>query len=116
MLRLVGSAILLSLAAGCGSQDNASSSANAANNGVDYRQRIAEMPEGPREALFLRAIVGAHLPCQQIDSATAGTDSSGTPVWNVHCSGGHERTVIIAEDGTARILDADPPSVAGNSQ
>lgn len=116
-------AAVLLLAAGCswtgGETDDAADSANVAANGVDYRQRVADMPEERRDALFLRAIVGAGLPCNQVDSATAGTDSAGAPVWNVHCGDGHERTVSIAENGSARILDADPPeppAAAGNAE
>ena len=119
MRKLMGSAILLLLAAGCSWQQGNESTpaANQTSEGVDYRQRVADMPEGPRNALLLRAIVGAQLPCHQIETATLGTDSSGAPAWNVHCADGHDRTVIIAGDGTARILDADPaPGAGGNSQ
>ena len=102
--------MLLLLAAGCnwtGAADT--DDANVASNGVDYGQRIADMEEEPREALFLRAIVGAGLPCNHVESAAAGTDSAGTAVWHVHCGDGHERTVTIADNGSARIVDADPP-------
>ena len=114
---------LVLLAAGCSwTSDGAdgTDTANLSSNGVDYRQRIADMEEEPREALFLRAIVSAGLPCNHVESATAGTDSAGAPVWNVHCGDGHERTVTIAENGAARIVDADPPEppapAAPNSQ
>lgn len=120
MKKLWTSGALLLLAAGCSPQgSNQMDMTNLAANGVDYRERVAEMPEGQRNSLFLRAIVGASLPCQAIESATPGTDSAGTPVWNVHCSGGHDRTVIIAPNGGARILDADPAGAqgtAGNQQ
>ena len=115
MQKPIGSVILLLLATGCSwQQGNETTTANETSNGVDYRQRVADMPEGPRNALLLRAIVGAQLPCHQIETATLGTDSSGAPAWNVHCADGHDRTVIIAGDGTARILDADPAPGAGN--
>ena len=116
--RLIGTNGLALVAAGCSWTDDGSDAANAASNGIDYRQRVADMPEERRNALFLEAVVSAGLPCQQVEGATPGTDRTGTPVWTVHCRGGEDRTVIIAENGSARILDADPPAPepVGNRQ
>jgi len=117
-LRHIAAVFLL---AGCswtgGTEEDAS--ANVAVNGVDYRQRVADMQEDRRNALFLQAIIGAGLPCQQVEGATPGRDKTGAPAWNVRCRGGEDRTVAINPDGTARILDADPPAPpapAGNGQ
>ena len=106
------------LAAGCSWQAAPKEADNAASNGVDYRQRVADMSEPQRKSMLLRAIVGASLPCQAIETATQGTDSTGAPAWIVHCTDGHDRTVAIAPNGSARILDADPPTAAapGNTQ
>lgn len=118
MNKLFTTGAVLLLAAGCSWQASPDQSNETATNGVDYRQRVADMSEPQRKSMLLRAIVGASLPCQAIETATPGTDSTGAPAWNVHCTDGHDRTVAIAPSGSARILDADPPNTAagGNRQ
>ena len=118
MKKLFTTVAVLLLAAGCSWQAAPKEADNTTSNGVDYRQRVADMSEPQRKSMLLRAIVGAALPCQAIETATPGTDSTGAPAWNVHCTDGHDRTVAIAPNGSARILDADPPTAAaaGNHQ
>ena len=121
--KLIFAAVPL-LAVGCSwtsDGSDGSDAANVASNGVDYRQRVADMPEERRNALLLQAIIGAGLPCQAVESSRPGADSAGAPAWKVNCTGGRERTVIIAANGSARIIDDDPPeppapATAVNSQ
>ena len=44
---------------------------------------LEAMPEGQRDAVFIRAIRDARLDCQHVESSAAAPPYQGRPVWNV---------------------------------
>ena len=119
MTRAILGAALAALAA-CSPASEPAQSNNEAQATVDYRQQLAAMPEGQRNAVFIRAIRDARLDCQHVDSSAAAGDYRGMPVWNVRCSDGGNWTIVVPASGVAQILDADERRLvrddAGNGQ
>jgi len=68
---------------------------------------IAAMPEGQRNAVFIRALQDAGQECQHVDSSAPAGEHQGLPVWSARCSDGGNWTIVITNDGTAVVLDAD---------
>ena len=119
MKGICGVAVLI-LLAGCGPTKDADAPANAAGANVNYQQQLEAMPEGQRNAVFIRAIRDAGLDCQHVDGSTAAGVYRGMPVWNVRCSGGGNWTIVVADQGVAQILNASEARLvrddAGNRQ
>lgn len=69
-------------------------------------ERLAEMPEGQRNAVFIRAIRDAGLDCQHVERSRAEPDHRGYPVWTAECAGGGRWTLVVTGTG-AQILDTD---------
>ena len=117
-MRAITCAALAAAAAACSPEGEPA--ANQAEPGISYENQLAAMPEGQRNAVFIRAIRDAGLDCQHVDSSTAGDDYRGMPVWNVRCSGGGNWTVVVSGDGIAQILNANEAALlrddAGNGQ
>ena len=100
----VGAALILALA-GCG--DQAPEPGNQiAVPGAEVQQRVETMPEGQRNAVFLRAIRDARQECQHVESSTRAGEHQGFPVWSARCEGGGTWTIVIGNDGVAQILNA----------
>jgi hypothetical protein len=101
------SALLGLVLAGCSGQPDAvdESPANAGGT-ISYRQQLEAMPEGQRNAVFIRAIRDAGQGCQHVDSSTSTGNSGGMPVWSVRCSGGGTWSVVVGENGVAQVVDA----------
>ena len=118
MMRAIVCAALAALAVACSPAGEPT--ANQAEAGIDYGNQLAAMPEGQRNAVFIRAIRDAGLDCQHVDSSTAGDDYRGMPVWDVRCSGGGNWTVVVSGDGIAQVLNANEAALvrgdAGNGQ
>ena len=113
-------AVVQILLAGCGPTNDAGPPGNTAVAEANYQQQLQAMPEGQRNAVFIRAIRDARLDCQHVEGSTAAGDYRGMPVWNVRCSGGGNWTIVVAGNGVAQILNASEARLvgqdAGNSQ
>jgi hypothetical protein len=109
-------AVLMTLSA-CGPGGGSAPTGNQASS-VDYRDRLETMPEGQRNAVFIRAIRDAGLDCQQVQGSVAAGDYRGMPVWDVRCAGGGNWTIVVTANGTAQILDANEARLVrdGNRQ
>ena len=110
---LIALAFSASLAA-CGSQP-AETSANATGNAVDNTaNQLASLPEGQRNAVFIRALRDANQPCQHVDSSESLGQYRGYPVWRAHCDNGATNwTIVITADGTAQIINDAEARLAG---
>lgn len=108
MRNLTATSALLGLAlVGCSGQpDTVDESPPDADGALSYQQQLAAMPEGQRNAVFIRAIRDAGQACQHVDSSTSTGLSRGMPVWSVRCSGGGNWSVVLGENGVAQVVDA----------
>jgi len=101
--------MLLSACGGSGSVDqrsgNSAAATPAANIQSQDEARLARMPEGERNAVFIRAIRDAHFECQHVEkSASAGT-INGAPAWTATCDDGKLWTIVIAKGGNAQVVN-----------
>lgn len=113
--RIMRAALLATIAAGCGPTGGPSQQGNeAAGSTADYQARLAAMPEGERNAVFIRALRDARRECQHVDSSESAGEYRGMPVWSAHCSGGGNWTIVIGENGVAQILNADETRLVDN--
>ena len=76
------------------------------------QNRLEEMPEGQRNAVFIRAIQDAGQECQHVQSSERAGEHQGFPVWNATCDGGGTWTIVIMNDGTAAVLNAEATALA----
>ena len=97
-------AILALATAACsgGSQAPNAATANAAE---PVGNQVAALSQGQRDAVFIRAIRDARLECQHVQSSVRAGDYRGMPVWRARCRGGGEWIIVVANDGTAQILN-----------
>lgn len=65
--------------------------------------RLVELPEGQRQAVFLRAIRDGDAPCQGVTEAHRRADVDGNPVYAVRCTDGPVYTVAVDRNGTALV-------------
>ena len=102
--------------AGCGG--SAPESANKAEpaGAEAVENEIAAMPEGQRNAVFIRALQDAGQECQHVDSSAPAGEHQGFPVWSARCSDGGNWTIVITNDGTAVVLDADERRLVGDNE
>ena len=102
--------------AGC--QGSAPESANKAEPAAAeaVENEIAAMPEGQRNAVFIRALQDAGQECQHVDSSAPAGQHQGFPVWSARCSDGGNWTIVITNDGTAVVLDADERRLVGDNE
>ena len=111
--RLAPIAFTLLALAGCGggtARNEIANEAPAANQAATAQAtgaRLAALPEAAREAVFYRALPDAGMACQQVDGASPGGLYQGMPVWNATCRGGGHWTLVIGNDETVQILNAN---------
>ena len=114
MHKLFSVAILLAGLAGCGSSTTTGNGQSPAP--TSYGERLQAMPDGQRNAVFIRAIRDAGLACQHVAGSTPNADYRGMPVWNVRCDGGGNWTVVLGNGGIAQILNANEARLARESE
>ena len=109
MTRAILGAALAVLAA-CSPASEPAQSNNEAQATVDYRQRLETMPEGQRNAVFIRAILDAGQECQHVESSEHAGTHRGFPVWNATCQGGGTWTIVTTStDGFPATLRLEGP-------
>ena len=103
-------------AAGCGGAG--SDGGNAAKTaGPDAIQnQLQAMPEGQRNAVFIRAIRDARQECQHVESSEPAGEHQGFPVWNATCAGGGTWTIVVMNGGNAAVLNADEARLVGDNE
>lgn len=80
------------------------------------QNQLVAMPEGQRNAVFIRALQDAGQECQHVESSAPAGEHQGFPVWSARCSDGGNWTIVITNDGTAAVLDADERRLVGDNQ
>lgn len=106
--RMMGAAMLATIAAACGpNAGNAPQQVDQQAATADYSSQLAAMPDGERNAVFIRALRDARLDCQHVDSSERADDYQGMPVWTARCTGGGNWTIVIGANGVAQILNAN---------
>jgi hypothetical protein len=101
-------AVLALSAAGCGGSQ--APHGGAADRTEPSGNRVAALFEGQRDAVFIRAIRDARLVCQRVQGSVPAGEYRGMPIWRARCQGGGEWIIVVANDGTAQILN---PAEAG---
>jgi hypothetical protein len=113
---MIGATLALLLAACDGGRreaGNAAANAAAANAVADTANQIAALPEGQRNAVFIRAIRDTGDDCQFVEGSEPAGDYRGYPVWRARCEGGATFTIVITADGTAQVINDAEARLAG---
>ena len=124
MRAMIGAAFVLGLTlGGCGGDTaqeanraepaNGAESANAAD---DVANRLAALPEGQRNAVFIRAIRDAGEECQHVEASVPVGEYQGNPVWSAQCAGGDSWTIVVTPDGTAQLVNESEARLVGVNQ
>ena len=74
-----------------------------------FQGKLQAMPEGQRNAVFIRALRDAGRECQGVESSTYQGEQDGVPTWRARCTN---------EDGDWLILmlDSNIPATSGSPQ
>ena len=88
---------------------------NEASSAQATGARIAALPEAQRNATFYRAIHDAGMDCQQVTASAAGGSYHGMPVWSATCRGGGHWTLVVGNDETVQILNANEARLVTDS-
>ncbi len=112
---VTAAAAALALAA-CGEAGTEGANAVAVPGPDSIQNRLAAMPEGQRNAVFIRAIQDARQECQHVESSEPAGEHQGFPVWNATCLGGGTWTIVVMNDGRAAVLNAEEARLAGGNE
>ncbi len=121
MRAMIGAAFLLGMTlGGCGGdaarEANRAEPAEPANAAGDVANRLAALPEGQRNAVFIRAIRDAGEECQHVESSVPAGEYQGNPVWSAQCAGGDSWTIVVTPDGTAQLVNESEARLVGVNQ
>ena len=73
----------------------------------DYQARLQAMPEGQRNAVFIRALRDAGRPCQGVENSAYQGERDGVPTWTARCTdGGGEWLILLGADGVVQVVSA----------
>jgi hypothetical protein len=68
-----------------------------------FKERIAKLPAGQRNAVFLRAIRDAGQNCQNVVGSAQGGEQFGMPSWVARCGDGGDWVIMLSPDGRALV-------------
>ena len=112
MIRLTLPLALL-LAVGCSGEP---ANRQAPAKGNEFQNRIQGMPEGQRNAVFIRAIRDSGQQCQHVESSAPGSEVSGHPTWTARCDGGASYRIVILPGGAAQVVNDAEARLVGDNQ
>ena len=114
-LRMARFALPLALlaAAGCGGEPT---NRQVPVQGNPFQNQLQAMPEGQRNAVFIRAIRDSGQQCQHVESSAPGAGVSGTPTWTARCEGGASYTIVILPSGTAQVVNDAEARLVGDNE
>lgn len=110
-----GSALIIGLSA-CGGTGAGTAEKAQAPDPDAIQNQLASMAEAQRNAVFIRAIRDAQQECQHVESSRPAGEHQGLPVWSAACSGGGTFTIVIMNNGTATVLNAQEARLAGGNE
>ena len=103
-------------AAACGGTGSDGGNAVQAAAPDAIQNQLQAMPEGQRNAVFIRAIRDARQECQHVESSEPAGEHQGFPVWNATCAGGGTWTIVVMNGGNAAVLNADEARLVGDNE
>jgi hypothetical protein len=106
-------AVMLLALAGCGrgKQDEAMTKIQIPEG--DYQARLETMPEGARNAVFIRAIRDAGRKCQGVVGSAYQGAFRGRPTWTARCDDGVGWVILIGKAGIAEVVNLTEAERAG---
>jgi hypothetical protein len=96
----------LAVLSGCNGPAQPQQNAATAQGG-DYEARLRTMPDGARNAVFIRAIRDAGFECQHVASSTPA-GKSGTAAWSAVCTDSGQWIIAIGANGNAQVTRGVP--------
>ena len=112
---LTATGLALALAA-CGEREAELTNTAEVNESVNVANQLAALPQGQRDAVFLRAIRDAGEDCQHVESSSPAGEYEGNPVWSAQCEGGASWTIVVTRDGTAQLVNDAEARLVGLNQ
>ena len=103
---IIGALLLLT---GCG-QPTSAPTANIIQS--EEAAQVAAMPEGQRNAVFIRAIRDAGQACQRVHASAPIKGAVGA--WAARCADGRHWSVTIGADGIAQVAQVRPGGQGGS--
>lgn len=98
-------ALLLAACGGGEPQENAAQAAANEQSAMEMEQRVAALAPGQREAVFIRAIRDAGVPCQGVTSHEKAPERA---TWVATCSDGGRHTITFGANGMAQVTSVTP--------
>ena len=108
--------LLALLLGACGERAEQPADRTAADAGEDAANRLAALPDGQRNGVFIRAIRDAGQECQHVESSVRAGEYQGNPVWSAQCAGGDSWTIVVTRDGTAQLINESQARLVGVNQ
>ena len=105
MVMAAGLALALAACGGDGRERSPATDQATGNGSNDVANQLAALPEGQRNAVFIRAIRDAGEDCQHVETSTRAGEYEGMPVWSAQCAGGPSWTIVVTRDGTAQLIN-----------
>ena len=106
-------AAALILVAGCGDVTPVTNNRVAVPGPEATQNRLENLSEGERNAVFIRAIRDSGEDCQFVESSEPVGEHRGHPVWRARCEGGASFTIVVAADGGAQVINDAEARLAG---
>ena len=104
MVRILISPVVLLLAA-CGGGAPEPTAPAGPEEASEFQNQVAELPEGQRNGVFIRAIRDAGKDCQGVTESKLSPDKwNGGPLWLARCNDGVWYGVALGREGTAQIV------------
>lgn len=79
----------------------------------DYQARLQALPEGQRNAVFIRALRDAGRDCQRVVSSAFQGALQGRPTWTARCDDGVGWVILIGKGGIAEVVNLVEAEQAG---
>jgi len=71
----------------------------------NYLDRIAALPNGQRDMVFMRAIQDSNIPCQHVTGSAGHAKVRGRPAWVAHCVEGLDWILILEPGGMIHVVN-----------
>ena len=111
---LGGTALALAIGlAGCGEEAADTVTNIQVPSSAAYQERLLELNDMARNAVFLRALMDAERDCQQVVQSSYVGQYQGQPAWFAVCRNRGEWLVLIGNDGVAQVLSRSGAEAAG---
>lgn len=109
-----GASLLALVLAGCGDADQPENVTKVeVPSGEAYQERLLELNDMARNAVFLRALMDANQDCQQVTQSAFLGRYKGAPAWSATCFNRGEWLVLIGNDGVAQVISRHGAEAAG---